>query len=116
MKNMFCCGKRLRQLRISSHMSQEELALAADITPVYISQIEREIRNPTVQIIERLCHAMGYTLADFFCDTSSGQTDEFYMLQISQILQDKTQDEKKAYLQILKQINLLQKQANNQSD
>lgn len=111
MNNTFHYGKRLRQLRTSRHMSQEELALTADVTTVYVSQIEREIQNPTVQMIERLCAAMGYTLADFFCPAStlSNLPDNYYVSQIAQLLQDKSQEEQEIYLQILKQIDSLQK-------
>lgn len=116
MKNTFSCGKRLRQLRIAAQMSQEDLALAADITTVYISQIEREIRNPTVQVIERLCHAMGLTLADFFCEAADKPEDERYDLQISQLLQNKTSDEKEIYLQILKKIDRLQRDARKKAE
>lgn len=116
MKNTFSCGKRLRQLRMSCQMSQEELALAAEITTVYISQIEREIRNPTVQVIERLCHAMGLTLADFFCDATNKPEEEHYALQISQFLQNKTSDEKEIYLQILNKIDHLQRNARKKAD
>lgn len=66
MKQYFDCGMRLKQLRKMRKMSQEALALEADVTTTYVGQIERGIRNPTVIVIDRLCQAMNLSPSDFF--------------------------------------------------
>lgn len=47
-------GKRVRQQRIVLGISQEELAFRADIDRTYISQIERGVGNPSLQVLLRL--------------------------------------------------------------
>ncbi len=66
MKENFSCGNRIRELRLKRGLSQERLALNADITPAYLGLLERGKKNPTVLTIERLCQAMGISLSDFF--------------------------------------------------
>lgn len=103
-KKSFDCGNRLRQLRKKYNLSQEQLALKADVTPSYISQLERGLKNPTVLMIETLCEAMGCSLSEFFCgidtDISSSDADSF-MFQIDLFFKNKSEDEKQNYLQML---------------
>lgn len=47
-------GKRLRDLRVASGMSQEDLANAADITPKYLSQLENGHVNPSIGVVRAL--------------------------------------------------------------
>jgi len=51
-------GKRIRQRRKEIGVSQEELALLADIDRSYVSGIERGARNVSFAILCRLCLAM----------------------------------------------------------
>ena len=78
MDSNFSCGSRIRALRIERGLSQEQLALAAGITPAYLGLVEREKKNPTVSIIERICRAMNISLAAFFseAEASPAGTDE----------------------------------------
>lgn len=71
MKQNFSCGDRIRELRLKCGLSQERLALNADITPAYLGLLERGKKNPTVLTIERLCQAMGISLSDFFSTYSN---------------------------------------------
>lgn len=47
-------------------LSQEDVALKAGITPAYLGQVERGLKNPTVLIVERICTALNISLAAFF--------------------------------------------------
>lgn len=47
-------GERVRQQRRLLGISQEELAFRADIDRTYISQIERGVGNPSLQVLLRL--------------------------------------------------------------
>ena len=47
-------GERVRQQRGLLGISQEELAFRADIDRTYISQIERGVGNPSLQVLLRL--------------------------------------------------------------
>jgi transcriptional regulator with XRE-family HTH domain len=47
-------GERVRLQRRLLGISQEELAFRADIDRTYISQIERGVGNPSLQVLLRL--------------------------------------------------------------
>ena len=76
MESNFNVGQRLRELRVERALSQEHLALSAEITPAYLGLIERGKKNPTVQIIERLCMAMDISLSAFFSYKNSDESAE----------------------------------------
>lgn len=51
-------GKVLREHREAASLSQETLADASDVHRTYVSLIERGIRNPTLDVVFRLAHAL----------------------------------------------------------
>ena len=51
-------GRRVREERKRLGLSQEQLALDADMKRSYLSDLERGKRNPTVKAIERLAQAL----------------------------------------------------------
>ena len=53
----------VRLARKAAGLSQEELALEAEVDRTYISQVERGKRNITIAILARLARAMGTTAA-----------------------------------------------------
>jgi transcriptional regulator with XRE-family HTH domain len=52
-------GKRLRVRRLSLGLSQEALAEKCGLHRTYLGGLERGERNPTLDIIERVAHALG---------------------------------------------------------
>ncbi|HEX4674340.1 MAG TPA: helix-turn-helix transcriptional regulator [Steroidobacteraceae bacterium] len=52
-------GQVLREQRISRDLSQEQLALAADVDRTFVSQMERGIRQPTITTLMKLAGALG---------------------------------------------------------
>jgi len=52
-------GAELRKARLAADMTQEALSSAARIDRSYISQLERDLKSPTVDTLLRLCRAMG---------------------------------------------------------
>ena len=64
MDNNFSIGNRIRELRNQKHLSQEQLALSAEITTAYLGQIERNEKNPTVAVVAKLCGALGIELSN----------------------------------------------------
>ena len=52
-------GQVLREQRISRDLSQEQLALAADVDRTFVSQMERGIRQPTITTLIKLAGALG---------------------------------------------------------
>lgn len=55
-------GVTVRQRRIEAGLSQESLAERAELHPTYISMIERGIRNPTLDVVERIAAGLAVDL------------------------------------------------------
>ncbi len=59
---------KVKQFRLASGISQEELAFRAGIDRTYASQIERAVANPSLGIICSLADALGCSLSDLLLD------------------------------------------------
>lgn len=59
-------GKRVRELRNSIGISQEELADLTGLDRTYITSVECGKRNISIVNIEKLANALNVTLAEFF--------------------------------------------------
>ena len=59
-------GKRVRELRNSIGISQEELADLAGLDRTYITSVECGRRNISIINIEKLAKALNVTIKDFF--------------------------------------------------
>jgi transcriptional regulator with XRE-family HTH domain len=51
-------GLNVRRYRKERGLSQEALADAVDLAVTYVGQIERGLRNPTLDVVERLAKAL----------------------------------------------------------
>ncbi|WP_241762254.1 helix-turn-helix domain-containing protein [Euryhalocaulis caribicus] len=56
----------VRRLRKERGLSQEALGHEADVDRTYVSGIERCVRNPTIDIVERIAKALEVDEADLF--------------------------------------------------
>lgn len=56
----------LRRIRTEQKVSQEHLAVDAGVDRTYVSGIERQEFNPTVDILDRLAKALSIDIAAFF--------------------------------------------------
>lgn len=61
-------GNRIRQLRLAKAWSQEQLADETGLHRTYIGGIERGLRNPAVQNVARIAHALGVPISTLFED------------------------------------------------
>ena len=59
-------GNRIRQLRLAKSWSQEQLADETGLHRTYIGGIERGLRNPAVQNVARIAHALGVPISALF--------------------------------------------------
>ena len=59
-------GQRIRVLRKNIGLSQEALALKAEVDRTYVTDVENGRRNVSVEILERLIRALEVSFADFF--------------------------------------------------
>ena len=60
-------GKVLREQRNARGISQEALALSANVDRTFVSQMERGIRQPTLTTLCKLCRSAGYPALDTSC-------------------------------------------------
>lgn len=61
-------GERLREVRTLRGMSQDEVADRAHIYRSHVSDIERGRKQPTVETLYRLAHALRVHVADLLDD------------------------------------------------
>jgi transcriptional regulator with XRE-family HTH domain len=52
-------GSQLRKARLKAKMTQEHLSFASGLDRAYISQLENDHKSPTVDVLFRLCDALG---------------------------------------------------------
>lgn len=60
--------------RSACAMSQEQLALVADIDRTYVSQTERGRANPSIGTLCALSEALGCDVIDLLVDTATGSS------------------------------------------
>ena len=53
MDNNFSIGKRIRELRNQKHLSQEQLALSAEITTAYLDRLREMKRTKQLQLLQK---------------------------------------------------------------
>ncbi len=61
-------GKNLKRLRLEKGISQESLALSADLDRTYIPSIEKGERNVSIVVVEKLANALNISISEFFKD------------------------------------------------
>ena len=74
-KNQLNLGKRLSELRKRKNMTLDELSEKSGVSKSILSQIERDLSNPTVITISRIASALGENLSDFFLKIEVEDTD-----------------------------------------
>jgi transcriptional regulator with XRE-family HTH domain len=57
-------GEALRHARKAAGISQEELAFESKVDRTYISQLENGHKSPTVDVLFRVCPALGMAASD----------------------------------------------------
>ncbi|SET16324.1 Transcriptional regulator, contains XRE-family HTH domain [Natronincola peptidivorans] len=63
-------GKRIREIRHKKGMTLNELASEIDVTASYISQVERNIIEPSLSSLRKIAVALGVPLFTFLQDDS----------------------------------------------
>lgn len=53
-------------MRLDKDLTQEECAARAGIATVYLSGVERGVRNPTVKVLARLADALEVEISTLF--------------------------------------------------
>ena len=59
-------GKRIRVIRTEKGLSQEKLALKAEIDRTYLAGVELGKRNASLRSLEKIIIALDVSVGDFF--------------------------------------------------
>jgi transcriptional regulator with XRE-family HTH domain len=59
-------GKQVKKLRLEKGLSQEALALLADLDRTYIPSIEKGERNVSITVIEKIANALKVKISILF--------------------------------------------------
>jgi transcriptional regulator with XRE-family HTH domain len=57
-------GRELRKARQRAGLTQERLSFLAGLSRPYISELERDLKSPTVDTLFRICDALNASAAD----------------------------------------------------
>ena len=66
-------GEKLKKLRMSNSLTQEELANRADLTKGYISQLENDATSPAISTLKDILDVLGVSISEFFAETPEPQ-------------------------------------------
>lgn len=66
-------ARNIRRARVAIGLSQEALAVDAEIDRTYVSRLERNLENPTVAVLERLARALNCKIVDLFVASGTGK-------------------------------------------
>ncbi|SFH56256.1 helix-turn-helix domain-containing protein [Pisciglobus halotolerans] len=66
-------GNRIKNLRIQKNLTQEELAERTDLSKGYISQVERDLSMPSMEVFFDMLEVLGCTPKDFFDESQKEQ-------------------------------------------
>ena len=72
-KQVLQLGNRLSSLRKRKKMTLDDLSAKSGVSKSILSQIERDLSNPTVTTISRIAEALGEKLSDFFSKIEVGE-------------------------------------------
>lgn len=64
-------GKSIRAKRMQLNLSQRELAAVSGVSVQMISCIEKEQRNPTVNVVQKLARALHCTVGELLGERSA---------------------------------------------
>ena len=63
-----CVGKRIKEYRSAKQLTQEELAESINITPHYLSAIERGVNQVRLEKLVEIINELGCTADDLLVD------------------------------------------------
>ena len=70
-------GEKIKNLRLSCDLTQEELADRCELTKGYISQLENDLTSPSIATLIDILSALGTDLKEFFSDSDEKEKVSF---------------------------------------
>jgi len=97
-------GRRIRGLRKSSNLTQEQLGERSRVSYKHLGAIERGEENPSLSVLQKIAKGLGVEISELF----SFQHEETNSAKLKKMIADLVKDEKVDRLQlILKIINAI---------
>ncbi|MGN7300128.1 cupin domain-containing protein [Ferdinandcohnia sp. SAFN-114] len=72
-------GSKIRTIRKSMNLSVRQLAEESGCTPSFISQIERNVANPSINSLKKIATIMNVPLISFFEEDTGDSEEEFIL-------------------------------------
>ena len=96
-------GRRIRELRKAGSLSQEQLAVRAEVTPKYISQVETGGANPSVLILRAIAESgLNTPLSGLFNFDISGDESNVLREEVLALLNSVSRDQRLKALAVLR--------------
>lgn len=73
-------GSKIIELRENQGLSTNRLAKIADVAQSHLRELELGKKQPGIDVLERICGALGLTLADFFNKDNAGISEDMLRL------------------------------------
>ena len=73
MKGRALVAWNLRRVRVARGLSQERLAADAGVDRAYLGGLERQVENPTVDLLDRIADTLGVPLGELFVQPTMGE-------------------------------------------
>lgn len=95
-------GKMIRELRISSGYTQEQLAEKIGIDNKHLSKIEKGVHIPSYKTMQKLSSVFGLKLNFFENETETTSQNPIYTKSLKILNSSNTEEEQKYYFEVLK--------------
>jgi transcriptional regulator with XRE-family HTH domain len=66
-------GPKIKELRVTKGLTQEELADRCELSKGFISQLERDLTSPSIATLVDILQSLGTNLKEFFSDDNEEQ-------------------------------------------
>jgi transcriptional regulator with XRE-family HTH domain len=99
--NFISLGKRIKEERNKCRLTQQQLAEEVELSDAFIGQIERGERCPTLETLISISNRLNVSV-DYLLQDSANITDETIVNEWIQIMDGKTQKQKKLALELIK--------------
>lgn len=106
-------SKRIKEERIKLNLTQEELAEKIGMSYKYLSNIERNVDKPSLDLLIRLSAELKISVLSLFVDEQSKNNSEnkkdTFVRQVQYLSSDLTEKQKKEIISIIKNAKKLSK-------
>ncbi len=100
-------GNRIRYFRRLQSISQEELALRANLNPAYFGQVERGLKCPTVDTLYKIAKAMNISPAELLRTESLSDYSTDHTRRMNELLAQVPKDKLEQLFRVIEDLTKL---------